>query len=1358
MRLFRIFSLFVIAALALSQVNILAQAQDAPPPPKFDTSQISRGMPEGIKGARLDNVEAYYGRLAEMDMKKEIGVVIELQDTPSALVYAANAGKSASQLSALTRDQTRSIAAKQTNLMRALKSQGIEAKEYFRTQKVFNGIWVQIKAEDARKVAAMPGVKALHPIVPKQLDHGTSVPLLGAPEIWAGLGEFQGDGISIGIIDTGIDYKHAMFGGTNASVFPTAKVVGGYDFAGDDYDASDPFSVPEPDEDPMDCNGHGSHVAGTTAGYGVLANGDTFVEGPGDTYADLIGLTPEDYRAKFHIAPGMAPKADLYALRVFGCSGSTNLTELAIEWAMDPNNDNDFSDHLDVINMSLGSSYGSEFDTSAMASNNAAMAGIIVVASAGNSSDFAYITGAPAVARYAISVANSVDSSAVVGAFEVTNTTTPSVLGQHPGTEAAFGPELTVAGVTGNLSTTTPANGCSAISTDLTNKIALIDRGVCSFKTKVRNAQNAGAIGVLIANNVVGFPFMMGDDATITTPITIPSMMTSKAVGDTLKAQLGLGAVEVRLTSEYRNMFYDIDTNLEDTIDSSSSRGPARGGTYLKPDIAAPGNTIFSAAVGTGFDGASYSGTSMASPHVAGMMALLREIHPDWSVAELKALAMNTAIHEVFSSPAKTSILTPTRIGAGRADALSASESEVIAYFADDPGQVSLSFGQVQVVTYQVFSKKLTIANKGTADADYNVSFDERYAPNPGLEFTVLDEDGHPLSNPVTVPAGGEVVLTVAAEVDAANLTHFGSDPNLAPYSGLRYYFTEGGGYVSLDSTGAAPDLRVPVHIAARPASSMDMAESYIDLPGIDWGSFSLTFSGTPVDTTHEISAAYILELMEQNPDDPWSYGPTDAADIQYVGLASDYPYWAFDDSSLYFGISTFGKWDQPSTVEFDIYFDTDENGEWDYVAYNYYDYLYTGNRDLFVVYVCDLSNMACDWWWPLNGFQDTSLPTNAFNNNVMVLPVPVSELGLEEGVNSDFDFQIFSFSRESEYLVDASWLMSYDLENQSFFTVDTNITEMPAWIDYPGLAEIGYDRNAMIANGSQENPSADMFVDFNVMFSRDVTGVDISDFRLSTSGISGAYISGVYCEEMSVCTVTVYTGSGNGTIRLDLVDNDSIRGASDSARLGGMGLDNGSFSWGEHYNILKTPTFADVPTPYWAWSWIERLYANGVTGGCGTSPLIYCPGNNVTRAQMAVFLLKSMYGPSYTPPAATGTVFTDVPASHPFAAWIEELAAEGITAGFPDGTYRPNDSVTRAQMAVFLLKAAYGDTYNPPAASGLVFDDVPASNAFAPWIEELSFQGITSGCGAGNYCPNNPVTRAQMAVFLVRMFGLQMP
>ena len=199
--------------------------------------------------------------------------------------------------------------------------------------------------------------------------------------------------------------------------------------------------------------------------------------------------------------------------------------------------------------------------------------------------------------------------------------------------------------------------------------------------------------------------------------------------------------------------------------------------------------------------------------------------------------------------------------------------------------------------------------------------------------------------------------------------------------------------------------------------------------------------------------------------------------------------------------------------------------------------------------------------------------------------------------------------------------------------------------------------------------------------------------------------------------------------------------------------LSNTSFlDWPVHIG----ESFADVPTDHIFYGFIETLFHNGITGGCAGG---YCPGNPVTRAQMAVFLLKAKFGQSHTPPDCTGAVFDDVPCTGGvFDPWIEELASLEITGGCGGGNYCPNNTVTRGQMAVFLLKTLETSAYDPPDCAG-VFDDVPCTpgTGFSDWIEELFARQITGGCSPSPplYCPDNPNNRGQMAVFLVKTFNL---
>ena len=195
------------------------------------------------------------------------------------------------------------------------------------------------------------------------------------------------------------------------------------------------------------------------------------------------------------------------------------------------------------------------------------------------------------------------------------------------------------------------------------------------------------------------------------------------------------------------------------------------------------------------------------------------------------------------------------------------------------------------------------------------------------------------------------------------------------------------------------------------------------------------------------------------------------------------------------------------------------------------------------------------------------------------------------------------------------------------------------------------------------------------------------------------------------------------------------------------------SLGQGKLYQIAPY-TFDDVPPGNAAWRSVEVIFGAGVASGCGGSS--YCPSAPATRGQMAVFLLRSRLGPAYVPPACSTPGFTDVPCSHPFAAWIYDLVARGVATGCASGRYCPDAAVTREQMPVFALRTL-DPAIDPPACdpAAPMFVDVPASSPYCRWIEETARRGIVGGCAAGSYCPSAPVTRGQMAVFLVATFGL---
>jgi hypothetical protein len=181
--------------------------------------------------------------------------------------------------------------------------------------------------------------------------------------------------------------------------------------------------------------------------------------------------------------------------------------------------------------------------------------------------------------------------------------------------------------------------------------------------------------------------------------------------------------------------------------------------------------------------------------------------------------------------------------------------------------------------------------------------------------------------------------------------------------------------------------------------------------------------------------------------------------------------------------------------------------------------------------------------------------------------------------------------------------------------------------------------------------------------------------------------------------------------------------------------------------------SFTDVPPSSPFYRFIEILLHHSVTGGCSATQ--FCPGNSTVREQMAVFVLVAKEGAGYLPPACTTPVFNDVPASSPFCRFIEELVRRGVTSGCGGGNYCPSDPVTREQMAVFVLRTLDPTFTPPPCVPPNVFNDVPETSPFCPWIEELVRRGVTGGCGGGNYCPTLPVTREQMSVFIAATFGL---
>ncbi len=1011
----------------------------------FPLAAVAQPLPDVTIEASL---VAQAGRLDDGRLQ----VLVELADAPAAVSYGSALHGAKSRVEGLAAArvagaaQVRVVRSAQERAAAAIRSAAPGSTEIYRVARAYNGIALAVPPSELPRLAKVPGVKAIHPLVPERPTLSTSVPFLGVPPLWndtAGVGtSLTGAGIRIGIIDTGIDYLHADFGGTgllasyqandtttNADgFFPTARVVGGTDFAGDSYNGG---NLPAPDPDPMDCYGHGSHVAGIAAGGGVDASGNAYA-GPYGPAAPFAAL---------RIGPGVAPQASLYALRIFGCGGSTGLTVQAIDWTIDPNGDDDFSDHLDVINMSLGSDFGTLSSTSTVASQNAALAGVIVVAAAGNAGDTFYITSSPGNSTRAISVAAIADSG-VAGAVLQVNSP-PAIAGGFAAAAAIFTPTppapsgqtaavvqaLDAANASGPLTT----DGCTALTNAaaVAGNIALIDRGTCGFIVKVQNAQAAGAIGAIVIGNVPGDPSLVSMSGTAPPgpAVTIPSVFISSDDGARIKAQLG-GGVNATLAA----------ATAADTVAIFSSRGARIGSpAALKPDVSAPGLSITSVQTGhtcvagggclvsdpSGFLPGSQSlilsGTSMAAPHMAGVLSLLRQLHPDWTVEELKALAMNGALHdETIGSNGSGVVFAPGRIGAGRTDPTDSALAQVTAFSSDVAGAVSVTF-DTPVVGSATQVRHIRLANHGAAAATYDLAIDLKNDA-PGIGFSL------PGGSSVTVPAGGTVEIDV--QMDAtANLMRHVADRTLAltqaapsPLTSLgnlaRHWDTEEEGYVDFRVAGTTK-LRVPVYMAARPASAMAAAHVLVT-GGANTGATTLALSGTDVctgtlgagplctatttaPTFDEVSLVSPFELQAVSGLDPVNAPPD--ADLQYAGVAYDPA-----TNLLLFAVTTWGDWSTPTETAFNIYIDNNSDGTYDRILFNtnpgtaaqrLFGTSSANGQDSFLTLIFNLATNGVGVGAFVNRLSSASIDSALFRTNVMILAATPAQLGLPAGTTS---------------------------------------------------------------------------------------------------------------------------------------------------------------------------------------------------------------------------------------------------------------------------------------------------------------------------------------------------------------------
>jgi minor extracellular serine protease Vpr len=955
--------------------------------------------------------------IRNLDRKVTAIVKLSGQSVGEAQAEARKQGKTLSKADkARLREE---LKGRQNAMVQSLKRKGAEV--LFTYQDAYNGVAARISLSQVAELQNAAGVESVHVARTIERDNTQSAQYIGAPDAWGDY-DFTGDGVNVAVLDTGVDYTHANFGGPGTKeafdandgtviepgTFPTAKVVAGFDFVGDDYNASssDPaVATPQPDPDPLDCHGHGSHVAGSAAGFGVLADGSMF-SGPydGSTHAD------NDFR----IGPGIAPEASVMAYRVFGCAGSSSedVIVAAINQAV--------ADGADVINMSLGSGFGRTDEPSVEASDTASLAGTVVVAAAGNSGPSAYIVDAPGIASRAISAA-ALDAVPTFPGAVLSLPTGPITAINANDAELPSGsfPIYVLRNASGGVSL-----GCDPqeyLDQDVAGKIVVTVRGVCARVARAVFGQQAGAAAVVMINTSSGYPPFEGKitgnpDTGEEFEVTIPFLGVRGVLGpaptddgDNLVAADGTSTTLAPTTIVNPGFM---------GFASFSSGGPRNVDSAPKPDVTAPGVSVVSTGVGTGNDAATISGTSMATPMTAGVAALVTQAHPGWTSEAIKAAIMNTAENSssLFvgynSSRGGTGVVQPRR----------AVDTSVLATTTGGTG--SLAYGYEQLSAAYSETLPLTLNNTGASDVTYELA--AVFNGNPrGAEVSFSPRS-------ITVPAGGAASVDVTLAFDAADVAALRSVSTFVQgWGGLD---TVRGNVTATPTAGGTGlyELKVPFLVAPRGLSSITASEKapYAKQGGFRTSSTTLTNAGIHAGTA---------DVFAWGISDPDDVGPAgDGVDVRSVGvqvLPGEFLGGAETDRSLQFVINLHQRWSNAAVTEFDIPIDLQNDGRPDYFVIGVdFGAVTAGSFDGRVAaFIFDAAFNLVNAW----------VAENPMNGSTIILPTLASDIGLVPGENSTkFNYAAAAFGIVPEGPVDVTASASFRVDQPpvssgDFFELD---------------------------------------------------------------------------------------------------------------------------------------------------------------------------------------------------------------------------------------------------------------------------------------------------------------------------------